>query len=168
MVNRPDNCLYDSREYRMAICAQKTQTIDLRHASPLHHPRFALASCRGRARHCSVHSQRRLAQLELEVASIRPLSAEDVAQQLQAYLSAGATPAKVTDVRYSPKEDAYRVQFSWLDPKLGQTWFSELQLVSDGYGKYNGAIGSSDFLKAFGYTGPEMYVTAAKPSPFKQ
>ena len=112
-------------------------------------------------------SQRRLAQLELEVASSRPLSAADVAQQLQKYLGTGAVTVKVTDVRYSPKEDAYRVQFSWLDPKSGQNWISEVQLVSDGYGKYNGAVGSTEFLKAIGYTS-QLYVTVAKPSPFKQ
>ena len=112
-------------------------------------------------------SQRRLAQLELDVASSRPLSAEDVAQQFQKNLGTGAVTVKVTDVRYSPKEDAYRIQFSWLDPKSGQNWISEAQLNSDGYGKYNGAVGSAEFLKAIGYTS-QLYVTVAKPSLLKQ
>ncbi len=113
-----------------------------------------------------VISQRHVARLELDAAASRPLSAEDVAQQFQKNLGAGAVPVKVTDVRYSAKDDAFRVEFSWVDPKSGANWFTEVQLLSDGYGKYNGVIASTEFLKALGYTG-QMPVTVAKPSPFK-
>jgi hypothetical protein len=112
-------------------------------------------------------SQRQLARLELDAAANRPLSAEDVAEQFQKNLGAGAVPVKVEDVRYSPKDDAYRIEFSWLDPKSGQNWSTEVRLLSDGYGKYTGVIASAEFLKALGYTG-QMYVTVAKPSPLKQ
>ena len=49
-----------------------------------------------------------LDQTESELATMRPLAVEEVARQFEASTTLGPIKTKVRDVRYSPKEDAYR------------------------------------------------------------
>ena len=58
-------------------------------------------------------SQIRISRLEAEAATGRPLSYEEVAGQFEQQTSVGGVTVKVTDARYSPKEDVYQVSFSW-------------------------------------------------------
>jgi hypothetical protein len=114
-----------------------------------------------------VMTQRRLSQLESEAASQRPLSVEEVARQFEKNASVGPVTVKVTDARYSPKVDSYRVNFSWTDPKTKVNWESQVNLAQDGFGKYFGTISSDQFIQAVGYQGG-FTVVVETPSAFKR
>ena len=83
---------------------------------------------------------------------LRPLPVEEVARQFEQSTTVGPIKTTVGDVRYSPKEDAYKVQFSWDNAQTNQKWFTDVQLTSDGFGGYYGQITSSEFLQPLGRT----------------
>jgi hypothetical protein len=99
---------------------------------------------------------RKLDRAERELSALQPMSAEEVARQFERNASVGPHRTTVTDVRYSQKEDAYRVTFSWVDSTTSKEWSSDLTLRSDGFGLYHGQINVPEFTKqlsAFGVTG---------------
>jgi hypothetical protein len=109
----------------------------------------------------------RLQKAERALDALQPMSAEEVAQQFEVNTNLVNVETKVNDVRFSPSENAFRVEFSWTDPQTKSMWSTDVKLVSDGFGVYYGKIFSSEFLKAVGASG-EYYVVAVKtPSPLK-
>ena len=111
-------------------------------------------------------SQILISRLEAEAATGRPISVEEVARQFEKQTGSGPVGVKVTGIRYSSKDDAYRVEFSWIDPMTKQNWQSEVQLKADGYGKFFGMIGSDQFMQSLGYTG-HFPVVVETPSACK-
>jgi hypothetical protein len=93
-----------------------------------------------------------LAQTESELATLRPLPVEEVARQFESNATLGPIKTTVRDVRYSPKEDAYRVTFSWVDSQAKQEWSTDLELRSDGFGQYYGVIMNGPFIEPLGNT----------------
>lgn len=94
-----------------------------------------------------------------------PISAESVAKQfVQATNMPATLTTKVNDVRYSPKEDAYLVDFAWKITATGQTWHSDVRLTSDGFGSYYGKILSDQFNQPLNRTQP-FSVIVSSPSP---
>jgi hypothetical protein len=114
-------------------------------------------------------SQIRISRLEREAATGRPLAFEEVARQFEQQKSTNGVTVKVTDVRYSAKEDVYRVSFSWIDPKTRQNWSTETRLKSDGFGRYYGTIESDPYKQSIGLpTTNVVAVIVETPSPLKQ
>ena len=114
-------------------------------------------------------SQIRISRLEREAATGRPLAFEEVARQFEQQRSTNGVTVKVTDVRYSAKEDVYRVSYSWIDPKTRQNWSTEIRLKSDGFGRYYGTIESDPYKQSIGLpTTNVVAVIVETPSPLKQ
>ena len=114
-------------------------------------------------------SQIRISRLEREAATGRPLAFEEVARQFEQQRSTNGVTVKVTDVRYSAKEDVYRVSYSWIDPKTRQNWSTEIRLKSDGFGRYYGTIESDPYKQSIGIpTTNVVGVIVETPSPLKQ
>jgi hypothetical protein len=109
----------------------------------------------------------RLESTQQELSALQPLSVDEVARQFQAATTLGPVTTKVSDVRYSPKEDAYRVRFSWTDAKTAQTWSTDVELKNDGFGTYVGAIRNSEFIQPLGYT-DQFFVAVETPSKFSE
>lgn len=91
----------------------------------------------------------KLVRTERALSALQPISVEEVARQFERNTSIGGgrITTKVTDVRYSPAENAYKVNFSWTDSQTGQSWSSDVKLKSDGFGMYFGQIRNSEFVK---------------------
>ena len=96
-------------------------------------------------------THRRLADTESQLRSMQPLSTRDVATQFEGCTTVGPISTEVTDVRYSPEDDSYKVRFSWTNQDDGQTWWTDVILKSDGYGSYGGMIRNGPFTKPLGY-----------------
>ena len=96
-------------------------------------------------------TQRELAQARRELSTMRPLPVDEVAKQFKAHASVGEMRVKAQDVRYSPKDDAYRIRYSWNEATTGRIWSSEVKLVGDGFGVYAETIQSSQFAAPLGY-----------------
>jgi hypothetical protein len=112
---------------------------------------------------------RKLDRAERELSAMRPLSRDEVAQQFERNTSFGSHRTTVTDVRYSQKDDAYRVTFSWVDSTTNKEWSTDLTLRSDGFGLYQGVIDVPEFTKqlsSFGVTGSHR-VFVGKSSTLK-
>lgn len=108
----------------------------------------------------------RLARVERQLDALQPMSPEEVARQFEKNTTLGMIKTKVGDVRYSPKEDAFRVRFSWTDSTSGETWTSDVKLTADGFGRYFGQIRNPEFTRPLGYT--DSYpVGVETPSPLK-
>jgi hypothetical protein len=111
---------------------------------------------------------RKLDRAERELNALQPVSREEVARQFESNTSFGPHRTTVTDVRYSQKEDAYRVTFSWVDSTTNKPWSSDLTLRSaDGFGNYQGQIDVPEFTKqlsAFGVTGSLRVFVGSPPS----
>jgi hypothetical protein len=115
-----------------------------------------------------VMTQRRLSQLESESLLRQPLSVAEVAKQFANQTSRNSIKTKVTDVRYSPKEDVYRVSFSWYDPTSKQNWSTEIRLKADGFGRYYGTIESDPYKQSLGLPTTDVFsVVVEAPSAFK-
>lgn len=99
-----------------------------------------------------VLTNRTLRNTQRELAALRPLSVEDVARQFEARTSVSPMKVNVSDVRYSPEKDAYRVAFSWTDSNTTKEWSSDVMLESDGFGVYLGVIRNSEFAGPLGHT----------------
>jgi hypothetical protein len=113
---------------------------------------------------------RKLDRAERELNALQPLSREEVARQFERNTSFGPHRTTVTDVRYSKKEDAYRVTFSWVDSTTNKPWSSDLTLrPADAFGSYQGQIDVPEFTKqltAFGVTG-SCRIFVGSPSMFQ-
>jgi hypothetical protein len=112
-----------------------------------------------------VYSQ--LVRTERELEGLRPMSVEEVARQFENSTKFGNFATKVNDVRYSPTEDAFAVEFSWTDPATGTMWSTDTKLKPDGFGRYYGKIHSGEFLKAVGSTSEYYMIGVETPSPLK-
>jgi hypothetical protein len=114
-------------------------------------------------------SQIRNSRLEAEAATGRPLSFEEVVRQFEQRTSTGGVKVKVTDVRYSKKEDAYEVSFSWSDPKSKQDMSTDnIRLQADGFGRYYGQIASDPYKQSIGIPTTDIFpVIVETPSPLK-
>lgn len=112
----------------------------------------------------NVMTHRELAQPKRELDIQRPLSAEEVARQFQKRTTLGPISVAVKDVRYSPKEDSYKIDFSWTDARTKKTWSSDVTLRADGYGAYHGEIRNGPFIKPLGYS-ERFVVSVETPSP---
>jgi hypothetical protein len=112
-----------------------------------------------------VRTQYELAESRRQLAAMHPLPLEEVARQFEAHASLGPVRVKVEDVRYSTKDDAYKIRFSWTDSTTGQTWSSDIKLVGDGFGAYVGTIHNDPFVKLLGYKNG-FPVAIASPSTF--
>jgi hypothetical protein len=112
-------------------------------------------------------TNRKLWQTERELEAMRPLPVEEVARQFEARTKVDQITTTVKDVRYSPKEDAYRVGFSWTDKAAGQTWFTDVKLVSDGFGDYYGKILNPEFAQPLGHANG-FTVVVQTPSALKK
>ena len=79
---------------------------------------------------------RKLARTERELDAMRPLPEQEVARQFEKKTTLGPVRTTVTDVRYAPKEDAYKVSFSYVisgGPTASPTeWTSSVTLPSYG------------------------------------
>ncbi len=105
----------------------------------------------------------RLLRIQRELSAYRPLPPKEVARQFEENTTLGRISTKVVDVRYSADKDAYRVAFSWRDTKAAETWYSEVDLASNGYGLYGGVIRSDAFVQPLER---ESYSVAVQtPSP---
>jgi hypothetical protein len=110
----------------------------------------------------SVYS--RLREVERQLTAMQPMTAGQVAERFEANTTIGPVTTKVLDVRFSPKANAYRVDFSWTDRRSGGNWNSAVTLKPDGFGTYSGPILDWEYLQATGVG--EVYVAAVKtPSP---
>jgi hypothetical protein len=110
----------------------------------------------------------KLSSMERDLATLQPLSPQEVARQFEKQLVFGKFRTKVEDVRYSRNDDAFRVSFSFIDPNTGQNWYTEVKLKNDGYGVYFGQISSTPFLAAVGSNRDSFAVAVKTPSPLKQ
>jgi hypothetical protein len=106
----------------------------------------------------------RLAETRDQLASTQPLAPEEVARQFAEHTTLGPIKTKVNEVRYSPKDDAYLVDFSWTDATTGQTWSSDVQLTSNGFGRYGGQIRNDPFIQPLGYKEFFLVVVSSKPA----
>jgi HAMP domain-containing protein len=93
---------------------------------------------------------RKLHRVEQELSAMQPISPQEVARQFEQHTTLGPITTKVDDVRYSPKADAYKVGFSFVDSAVGVKWSTEVMLKADGFGAYHGQIMSSEFIKPLG------------------
>ena len=111
----------------------------------------------------------RLVRTERALSTLQPISVEEVARQFERNTSIGGgrITTKVTDVRYSPEENAYKVVFSWTDSQSGQRWGSDVKLKSDGFGTYFGQIRNSEFVK-FLTTSDAYTVVVESPSTLER
>jgi len=96
-----------------------------------------------------------------------PIPAQEVVRQLENHLNFSGVQINVADVRYSPSEDAYKVDLSWSDPAAKLIWSTDVKLKSDGFGRYFGATHSSEFLKVAGSKNDSYMVFVETPSPLK-
>lgn len=113
-----------------------------------------------------VLTSRRLAETESLLGSMKPLPLKEIAAQFEKKTTLGPIATKVTDVRYSPEADAYKVQFSWTNKDTDETWTSDVILKSGDYGAYVGRIRNGPFATPLGYT--DGYPVAVRtPSAFK-
>lgn len=109
--------------------------------------------------------------MERELAEIHqerlPLSAEEVARQFEEGTTLGPISTTVKDVRYSPAEDAYKVDLSWTDATTGNSWSTDVILSTDGYGTYFGRIRNRPFIELLGHE--DGFTVAVKtPSPLAE
>lgn len=113
----------------------------------------------------AIMMNRQISRLTKEVAAQQPLSPKEVARQFEKRATLGPVSTTVRDVRYSEQEDAYRVEFSWVDATSGKTWFSDVRLKNDGFGVYYGQIRNGPFIQPLGYK--ESFTVAVEtPSGF--
>ena len=108
----------------------------------------------------------KLVETQRQLSAYQPLSLAEVARQFQQNASTGSVAVIVDDVRYSDAKKAYKIEFSWIDAATGNRWSTETNLLSDGFGKYQGAIYSDEFVKAVGLSGPP-FIVVQSPSAFK-
>ncbi|MCM2374720.1 hypothetical protein [Aporhodopirellula aestuarii] len=108
---------------------------------------------------------RQITQLKQELTSQQPLSPKEVARQFEKRATLGPITTTVKDVRYSLEADAYKVNFSWVDSTSGKTWYSDLRLNHDGFGKYYGQIRNGPFIQPLGYK-EAFAITVETPSSF--
>jgi hypothetical protein len=108
---------------------------------------------------------KKYSQAEQQLNAMLPMSVEDVARKFENSTKFGTTTTKVTDVRYSPTENAYKVQFSWTDAKTGQDWSANVKLTPDGFGVFYGKIYNPEFLRAVGSNNEYYMVAVETPSP---
>jgi hypothetical protein len=109
-----------------------------------------------------VMTQRELNSLKRELSTTRPLSAKEVARQFEKRTTLASIATKVSDVRYSPQDDSYKIAYSWTDSSTGQTWSSDVFLNADGYGSYVGKIISKEFIGPLGRN-DAYYVSVETP-----
>lgn len=90
---------------------------------------------------------------ERQLESLQPISIQEVADQFEKSTTFAQMSTEVTDVRYSPTEDAYKVKFSFVnrDDPQKRNWSTSVTLKSNGYGEYYGRILSGPFCEALGY-----------------
>jgi hypothetical protein len=111
----------------------------------------------------------KLVHTERALNALQPISAEEVARQFErnTTIGGGRISTNVTDVRYSPAENAYKVDFSWTDSQTGQSWSSDVKLKSDGFGTYFGQIRNSEFVKPL-KSSDSYLVVVETPSALKR
>lgn len=101
---------------------------------------------------------------ETSMESNWPLPAEEVARQFKARTTLGPISTLVRDVRYSPKEDSYKVEYSCTNDANTEKWSSDVILDSTGYGRYSGEIRWDAFTTPLGYD-ERFVVSVETPSP---
>jgi hypothetical protein len=107
---------------------------------------------------------REMTQLRGNLITKSPLPVQEVARQFKESTTLGPIKVSVKDVRYSAKDDSYKVDFSWIDATTGNTWHTDLTLTADGYGAYYGTIRNEPFIAPLGYK--DGFAVAVKsPSP---
>lgn len=104
---------------------------------------------------------------ERQLTAMMPMSVEEVARRFEESTQTATTKIKVTDVRHSAAENAYKITFSWKDATTGQEWATDVKLVSDGFGVYFGKVYSSEFLKSVGSKNDYYVVAISTPSPLQ-
>jgi hypothetical protein len=115
----------------------------------------------------TIITNRKLARLNMELSSYQPLPPKEVARQFAKSTTHGPITTSVTDVRYSPDNDEYKVQFSWVDATNGKTWSSDTRLKHDGFGVYYGEIRNGPFIQPLGFK--ELFpVSVRTPSAFSE
>jgi hypothetical protein len=92
-----------------------------------------------------------LSQIKRSLISQVPMPVKEVAQQFKKQTTLGPVTVTVKDVRYSPKKDSYKIDFSWTDSTTGKIWNTDVQLINDTYGTYFGMIRNDPFIKPLGY-----------------
>ena len=80
-----------------------------------------------------------------------PLSVQEVARQFEKRTHLPPISTDVRDVRYSPENDAFKVEFSWTNRDTEKTWHTDVKLSSDGYGRYIGTIRNGPFIEPTGH-----------------
>ena len=113
------------------------------------------------------HLERKLSDAERKLSTLQPLSAEEVARQFEDAATLGPISTSVKDVRYSPTEDAYKVDFAWNNKKSGDRWRTQVKLTADGYGKYYGRIRNDSFYGPLGYK-DGFTIAVETPSPLAE
>ena len=108
----------------------------------------------------NVMTRRELVQVRRELDAQRPLTANEVARQFEERTTRGPISVTVRDVRYSPEQDSYKIDFSFTDATSSNSWTSDVRLRSDGYGTYYGEIRADPFVKALGFS--ERFVVSVK------
>jgi hypothetical protein len=117
---------------------------------------------------------RKLARTERELDAMRPLPEQEVARQFEKNTTLGPVRTTVKDVRYAPKEDAYKISFSYVisgGPTASPTeWTSSVTLSSYGLGAYRGVIQATEFnyaLRGLGGSPNFFSISVETPSPLK-
>ena len=80
-----------------------------------------------------------------------PLCVQEVARQFKERTHLPPISTDVKDVRYSPRDDAFKVEFSWTNRDTEETWHTDVKLSSDGYGRYIGTIRNGPFIEPTGH-----------------
>lgn len=135
-------------------------------------------------------TQRELRRLKRDASIDRGLTPEDIAKRVEDCTAHYPFPVTVTDVRYSPADDTYKVSYRYVDAAAYKEFYgktvpaggvspetvanasyifrgSNFVLESDGYGTYSGPITNASFLAPLDNK-ESSWVTSKTPSPLRR
>jgi hypothetical protein len=113
----------------------------------------------------SVSIQRDISTIKQGSITQAPLSFQEVARQFKERTTLPPISTEVNDVRYSPKNDSFQVEFSWTNRDTEKTWHTDVKLSGDGYGRYIGTIRNGLFIEPIGHE-DGYSVVVESPSQF--
>jgi hypothetical protein len=115
----------------------------------------------------SITLKRDLSQIKQGSSIQAPLSVQEVARQFKERTNLPPMSTDVKDVRYSPKHDSFQVEFSWTNRDTEDTWYTDVKLSGDGYGRYIGTIRNGTFIEPIGHE-DGYSVVIESPSQFRK
>ncbi len=91
-----------------------------------------------------------------------PIPAAEVARQFEKVMTISPIKTTVHDVRFSDKKNTYRVEYTYTNRDTGKSWQSGVDLSSNEFGRYSGAIRHTEFLIATGRADDSQYFVEVK------